>query len=365
MSNAVLTPPPAFDLLGEEVALPRIEKGLRGLFEGADEEGGIARASLMNLALYNENPDELGSDAAALAELTSETACRTLLIHADPRAVAKGARARIQAHCQIDRQGRKTVCTEQISFFLGGVAPGLLRNVVLANLDSDLPLAFWWRGELSESFEERLYSRIDRFLFDGEAWQSPRDPLLRLLEAQRTAPFVMHDLAFTRLNSIRQAVAKAFERPALARGLVSLSEVSIRHAKGRRLSGLYLAAWLAARLGVEFDAVGSSAGEVRCRPGRSGAREGLRIRLGELAPGRPGCVEVDFALGPVRVEIARCETRDFLRTLTRHEDGSADEDWLPARRLNDASLVADILNRAGRNRAHAQTLPGLLRLLAL
>lgn len=365
MTAAVPTPPPAFDLLGEEVALPRIEEALRRLFDGDDGGGGIARASLMNLAIYNENPAKLEGDAAALAELTSETACRTLLVHADPRGDASSARARIQAHCQIDRQGRKSVCTEQISFFLGSASPGLLRNVVLANLDSDLPLAFWWRGELSDAFEERLYSRIDRFLFDSETWQMPRDPLLRLLEARRAAPFVMHDLAFTRLNAIRQAVAKAFDRPAVARSLAALSEVSIRHAEGRRLGGLYLAAWVADRLGAEFDPASSSIDEVHCRSGVRGAREGLSIRLGELAAGRGDGVEIEFRLGPVRVEIGRCETRGFLRTLTTREGAAPEEDWLPARRLNDASLVADILNRAGRNRSHAQTLPGLLRLLSM
>ncbi len=362
VAAALPTPPPAFERLGEEVALPRIEKALRSLFDAGE---GIARASLINLALYNENPDQLGHDAAALAELTSETACRILLVHADPRAPSIGARARVQANCQIDRNGRRTVCTEQISFFLGGAAPGLLRNVVLANLDSDLPLAFWWRGELSEAFEERLYSRIDRLLFDGETWQSPRDSLLRLLEARRHASFAMHDLAFTRLNSVRQAVAKAFDRPALARELPSLSEVSIRHAAGRRLSGLYLAAWIMGRLGAEIDPADSNPAEVRCRPGASGPREGLRLRIAELEPGHRGCVEIDFQLGGARVEIGRCPASDFLRTLTKRTGAAPEEDWLPARRLNDASLVADILNRAGRNRTHAATLPGLLRLLVL
>ena len=79
-----------------------------------------------------------------------------------------GARAWIQAHCQINRRGEKSVCSEQISFFLTGRSPGLLRNVVFAHLDSDLPLAFWWRGEFSDAFEERLYSRIDRLLFGSD-----------------------------------------------------------------------------------------------------------------------------------------------------------------------------------------------------
>ncbi len=361
-------PHPAFARLGQEVGLTRIEKALQALFAGDDSpQGGLARASLINLALYNENPDELERDAGILAELTNETACRSLLIHADTRSSESGARAWVQAHCQVDRSGAKTVCTEQISFFLAGRSPGLLRNVVLANLDSDLPLAFWWRGEFSDAFEERLYSRVDRLLYDSECWESPRNQLLRLLDCQRAepSPFVMHDLAFTRLNGIRQAVANAFDRPFVARELGSLSEVSIRCAKGHRMSGLYLAAWIAGRLGSVIDGNGSSSRDIVCQPGRKGLRQDFRIRLAELDPGRRGTVEIDFDLGGTRVEVSRCQTRDFLRTLTKHRGGATDEDWLPASRLHDAFLVADILNRAGRNRTYAQILPSVLELLAL
>ena len=81
---------PAFALLGEEVELTRIEKALQALFAGDGEgegpgQAGIARASLINLALYNENPAGLEHDAEVLAELTYETACSSLLIHDDHR----------------------------------------------------------------------------------------------------------------------------------------------------------------------------------------------------------------------------------------------------------------------------------------
>jgi len=370
-----LPPPaslPAFALLGQEVPLPTVEKALQQLFEPASDgekgqAGGIARASLINLALYNENPGELESDAIVLAELTNETACRSLLIHAEPNAPEPGVRSWVQAHCQIGKNGKKTVCTEQISFILMGNSPGLLRNVVLAHLDSDLPLAFWWRGELSDAFEERLYSRIDRLLYDSEKWAVPRNQFLRLLECQRnsSSAFVMHDLAFTRLNGIRHAIANAFDRPAVCRELSSLSEVEIRYADGYRLSGLYLAAWVASRLGAEIDVAQSTPDTVVCLPNRKGARTGFQIRIAALSPERRGTVEIDLQLGAARVEVSRCQTRDFIRTLINRPGSATEEDWLPARRMHDASLVADILNRAGRNRTHLEVLPGVLTLLAL
>ena len=113
--TSVVSPPslPAFQLLGQPVELSHIERELQVLFmdDSGDADspnaGGIARASLINLALYNENQGELERDASVLAELTSEAACRSLLISADTRHPELSARAWIQAHCQIDRTGEK------------------------------------------------------------------------------------------------------------------------------------------------------------------------------------------------------------------------------------------------------------------
>ncbi|NLT70502.1 MAG: hypothetical protein GXX91_07380 [Verrucomicrobiaceae bacterium] len=371
-SVASLPSLPAFQLLGQPVELSHIERELQALFmddrAGADapNAGGIARASLINLALYNENQEELERDASVLAELTSLAACRSLLICADPRHPVAGARAWIQAHCQINRKGEKSVCSEQISFFLTGHSPGLLRNVVFAHLDSDLPLAFWWRGEFSDAFEERLYSRIDRLLFDSETWASPRNQFIRLVDSQAggSSSFAMHDLAFTRLNSIRHAIANVFDRPAVAGDLASLSEVRIRYAKGYRMSSLYLAAWIASKLEARFDPGASSPGRIVALAGRKGFPSGFAIHIEELDPNRKGTLEVDFHLGGTRVEISRCQTRDFFRSLT-HRGVATEEDWLPTPRMSDAALVTDILNRAGRNRVYASVLPGVRELLTL
>lgn len=371
MSTISLPELPAFQLLGQPVEISRIEKELQGLFlegsEDGEESAGAARASLINLALYDENQDNLEYDASVLAELTSESACRSLLISADPSADASGAKAWIQVHCQIDKNGKKTVCTEQISFYLAGNTPGLLRNIVFAHLDSDLPLAFWWRGEFSDAFEHMLYSRIDRLIFDSECWASPRNQFLRLIaaEEERACSFTMHDFAFTRLNSIRHAVANAFDRPAVASHLAALSKVAIRYAPGFEMSGKYLAAWITHRLGATIDRGQSRADKLALTSNQRGMPTEVLVEIQPLSEDRKGFVEVDFHLGEARVEISRCQTRDFLRTLTHLPSGTVEEDWLPAKKMTDGSLVADILNRAGRNRTHGMVLPIVQEMLTL
>lgn len=366
MSTATLPDLPAFQLLGQPVPIPKIEKELQALFLDGDEEGvGVARASLINLALYSEDQSHLEEDAAVLAELTSESACRSLLLNADTSTPEMSARAWVQVHCQIDRSGKKTVCTEQISFFLTGDSPGMLRNIVFSHLDSDLPLAFWCRGEFSNAFEAGLYSRIDRLLFDSESWESPRNQFIRLIAAQQesSSPFVMHDLAFTRLNSIRHAVANAFDRPGIGGQMATLSQLKLRYAQGYRMSAVYLAAWIASRLGVAIDMSQSGPGRFVFLANRRGAPASVHIDIDPLDPERKGTVEVDFELSEAKIEISRCQTRDFMRTLTHRTDCPTDEDWLPAKRLTDVALVSDILNRAGRNRTHSEVLPIVQELL--
>ncbi len=360
---------PAFQLLGQPVEISKVEKELQALFlpdtTDADDPNaaGIARASLINLTLYNENQDDLEKDASILAELTSESACRSLLISADTKHTELSARAWIQAHCQIGRDGHKSVCTEQISFFLTGDSPGLLRNIVFANLDSDLPLAFWWRGEFSDAFEERLYSRIDRLLFDSECWDSPRNQFIRLTEARASSAtsFVMHDLAFTRINSIRHAIANSFDGVGIAEKVVTLEKISLRCAEGYHMSGLYLAGWIASKLKGELD-VNSSTSD---RFAYTERKSDFVIEMCPLDSGRKGTIEVDFELAGTKIEISQCQSRDFMRTLI-HRDGCATiENWLPATSQSDPSLVADILTRAGRNSTHNGILPQVQELLTL
>lgn len=360
MSTPTLPVLPAFQVLGQPVEISAIERELQALFMDGEEDGtGVARASLINLALYSEDQEGLETDAEILAELTSESACRSLLINADTRAAELTAQAWVQVHCQINRDGEKTVCTEQISFFLTGDSPGMLRNIVFAHLDSDLPLAFWWRGEFSDAFEPGLYSRIDRLLFDSESWEQPRNQFIRLRSAQEESPspFVMHDLAFTRLNSIRHAIANAFDRPGLGSQVNLLDEIKIRYAPGYRMSAFYLASWIACRLGGSLDREASTSDSFVFSSSKKGAPRSVAMEIGRIEEGRKGTVEVDFSLGEAQIEISRCQTRDFMRTLTHRPDCVSEEDWLPAKSLTDVLLVSDVLNRAGRNRTFSEVLP--------
>ena len=362
---ATLVKDDPFRRLGAEVPVGEIDRRLSGFFDpGENNPAGITRASLLNLAVYNEDTDSLEDSAALIERLTRETACRAILVLAPPGG-ERGVRAWIEAHCRLDDQGEKTVCTEQVSFLLTGADASLVRNTVFAHLDSDLPLVFWWRGELSDIFEERLYGRVDRFVFDSRDWTHPAAPFHRLQSAMdEGGGFIPHDLAYTRVNPLRAAIARAFDDPRARAAIRDLAELEIEHRSGDRQSALWLAAWVAGRLGLSIDREKSTRDRV--------VADGLSIRLFPADPtcaGREAVPRVAFR-GDDRERafactIHRCAESGLWRVEQRFGDSDTAEEWLPGGDRDDGDLITEILTRAGRNRAMLGILPTLRELLTL
>ncbi len=233
--------------LGREVPVGSIDKELRKLW---DEDEARTNASLVNLAVYSERPGALEKNSAAVRELTREHACRALLIGIDREAPEASIHAWITAHCHL-AHGRKSVCCEQIAFALTGKATGRLRNTVFAHLASDLPLIFWWQGELSPIFSDRLYSLVDRFVFDSSEWADPAASFGVIVDAvnQATRELVVQDLAWTRTFQFRVSLAFLFDDPVAQAALPAVRSVEIVHHPAHRGSALQLLAWVAVQAG--------------------------------------------------------------------------------------------------------------------
>ena len=233
--------------LGREVSVGSIDKELRKLWE---EDEARTNASLMNLAVYSEEPGSLEKNSEAVRELTAEHACRALLIGIDRTAQDASIRAWITAHCHLSH-GRKSVCCEQIAFALTGKATGRLRNTVFAHLNSDLPLIFWWQGELTPIFEDRLYSLVDRFVFDSADWANPKESFGKITDAiaNATKELVVQDLAWTRSFQFRVSIAALYDDPLVLAALRDIEEVEIVHHPAHRGTALQILAWLAVQAG--------------------------------------------------------------------------------------------------------------------
>ncbi len=228
-------------VLGREVPIADIDQELRLLWE-ADKAS--TKASLINLAVYSEEKGAVLKNSDLVLNITREHACRAILIGIDRDEPTASIRAWITTHCHL-LHGRKSVCCEQIAFQLTGQSTGRLRNTVFAHLNSDLPLVFWWQGELSSIFSERLYSLIDRFIFDSSDWSDPLKSFQCLEKVMGEVSTIQSmDLEWTRSYHIREAIAGLFDDPMAIKSTDQINHIKIVVHPDHRMAGLQLLAWI-------------------------------------------------------------------------------------------------------------------------
>jgi len=234
--------------LGEEVALPEIPRRLKELWENSEAR---TRASLMNLAICSERTDALAENTEIIRELTSEHACRALLVTVEPADGAPSVRSWITAHCHLGDGGNKSICSEQLSFLIRGCGHNVLANTIFAHVDSDLPLTLWWQGAFSGNWEPHLFGEVDRLVLDSSAWAEPAGQfvVLRRSWEQAAGEFSVNDLAWTRVLHLRMALAACFDDPAALALLPQAEVMEITCAPGHGLAGRMFAAWAAHRAG--------------------------------------------------------------------------------------------------------------------
>ncbi|MGC6427252.1 MAG: glucose-6-phosphate dehydrogenase assembly protein OpcA [Akkermansiaceae bacterium] len=340
----------AMEGLGQPVEVGQIDGELKKLWEADDAN---TNASLMNLLIYSEDPHQLVPNSEIAQSLTEEHACRAMLIGMDRKNTEPSVEAWITAHCHL-AHGKKSICSEQVSFLLSGRAVGRLRNTVFAHLNSDLPLVFWWQGELSDLFEEKLYQPLDRLIFDSAAWSNPIEGFSKIEQARQDVGchMVTQDLAWTRSFYFRLAFAGIFDDPAAQSAFPSIKKVTLKARQDQRTTALLTIAWMA-----------EMAKWVRFSGLHFQSQEGLDI-------------EVDLQLaddGPALTELI-VEGDDFLVKITREweakhlcqhiEVGSHRlHRMVPADPESPRELVAEQLSRGGKNSLFLRVLPGFLELL--
>lgn len=350
--------------LGREVPVGSIDKELRKLWA---EDEARTNASLMNLAVYSEAPGALERNSEAVRELTAEHACRAILIGIDRHAPEASIRAWITAHCHLSH-GQKSICCEQIAFALTGKATGRLRNTVFAHLASDLPLIFWWQGELSPIFEDRLYSLVDRFVFDSSSWADPKASFATISDAvtNATRPLVVQDLAWTRSFQFRVSVASLFDDPLVLKALPEIDTVEIVHHPEDRVTALQLLAWLAVQSGWR-DGMELDLAVVR----HSGGKQGFSFEgsAGKAITATLVADEKSAALGLVRLSgggVAVSVLRDaggphLMRRI--EAPGHFVEAPGPVDPDDCAGLIGEQLARGGKNSLFRKVLPRFRELL--
>ena len=348
-------------MLGKEVAIGSVDKELRLLWE---QDKASTNASLINLAVYSEEDGAILRNSELVQEITREHACRAILIGIDRDNPEASIRAWITAHCHLSH-GRKSVCCEQIAFQLTGRATGRLRNTVFAHLNSDLPLVFWWQGELSPIFSERLYSLIDRFVFDSSGWSNPVESFKCVEQALQDADGLLPmDMEWTRSYPIRLAVAALYDDPLAKKSLEQTHSIRITVHPNHRMAGLQLLAWVIQRTGWN-ESIGLGLDIESDDHFYFETHGGVDVTA---------VIEMDSAVAPIAgleiisanstVKVTREVDSPYLQQ-SLEVGGHRIDRSTPAGSDDPAELFMDQLSRGGKNSLYRMVMPTFLRFLGV
>jgi len=244
-----------------------IEKNLSELWRGQkDGEDAITRAALWNVVAHTSTSDLHASASETLGRASAVVPQRTIVVRANP-AEESELSAWISANCHLIGDG-KQVCSEEINIIAGGDRIHRVPPVVNALLIPDMPVAFWWLGDLPnehEAYVELLLESADRLIVDSVQFDSPADLALvaRIAEQTSTSPA---DLNWGRLEEWRVATASIFDPPAMRSRLNSIRRVRVIAGSsnheffGESVESLLYASWLSAQVGHTVDSSGSVEG---------------------------------------------------------------------------------------------------------
>ena len=352
---------PQYQVLGKEVAIGSVDKELRLLWE---QDKASTNASLINLAVYSEEDGAIFRNSELVQEITREHACRAILIGIDRDDPEASIRAWITAHCHLSH-GTKSVCCEQIAFQLTGRATGRLRNTVFAHLNSDLPLVFWWQGELSPIFSERLYSRIDRFVFDSSQWSNPIDSFKCVENAMKDADeSVPMDMEWTRSYLVRVALASLYDDPLAQKSLEYTNSVKITVRPQHRMAGLLLLAWMIQRVGWKRSMdLGLDQGDSDCYHFETEEGSDVKAEI-VLDPDAAPIAGIEISSTNCEVKVMREAGSPYLQQFLQ-AGSHCIERATPAGGDNPETLFMDQLSRGGKNTLYREVIPRFLSFLGV
>ncbi|HEY5741715.1 MAG TPA: glucose-6-phosphate dehydrogenase assembly protein OpcA [Terrimicrobiaceae bacterium] len=329
---------------GFPVAVGQIDKKLSRLWEETGETK--TRASLINLAIHTESADAVARNTDLIAKIASQYACRALLIFADPDAPQSEVKAWINAHCHLVGKGERQICSEQITFRLDGQMAAALPNIVFSHLDSDLPLYFWWQGNFREPLDEKLWSWVDRLIYDSSEWAIPAEQfrLVQKIGTLTEGRTVLCDLNWTRLVGPRSALAQLFDHSCALARIGKIERVSISCAQ--RTTGLLLLGWLAAQLGWKLQPDNESF------LSRAGNQIPFEI---QITPGPP-IGRCAFDCHDAILEIWREMNSDYFQARIGCEGVSDAIMLVPAGRSESVDILLIELSRGGNRPLYAKRL---------
>jgi hypothetical protein len=241
-----------------------------------------------------------------------------------------------------------------------------LRNTVFSHLNSDLPLVFWWQGELSSIFSERLYSLIDQFIFDSSEWVDASESIHFLGQVMdEVSTLKAIDLEWTRSYQIRYAIAGLFDDPLAMRATERMNQIRIVVHPKHKMAGFQLLAWIVQCTGwersMDLGLNTGSANDVFYFETHDGVDLTAVI---ETDPESPPIGFVEISCQECVVQVVRDAGCARIHQKL-NADGHVIDRCLPAGKDSSAELVMSQLSLGGKNSLYRSMMPVFLDLLGV
>jgi hypothetical protein len=241
----------------------RIEKDLADLWKvlpGDEEKNlGFQRVYTTNLVAYAENPADAFRVERTLHHLAEAHPGRYLMVRpgdSEAEEPLPTVTPMVSGHCLLSHDFGKKVCCELVQLLARPDAQEHLYGLAFSCLLPDLPVEFWWPGDLAprHSFFARMAGEATRVWVDSSRFNGFLNPLVSLAANWKGnyARTLLGDLNWVRINRWRALIAELFDgewSPYLSR----ISEVKIKYgAPGQPARPFYMACWLAAQMGWRY-----------------------------------------------------------------------------------------------------------------
>jgi glucose-6-phosphate dehydrogenase assembly protein OpcA len=243
-----------------------IEASLSAMWSSAGASAGAdsvaTRASALTLLVYVDCEQAAREVSNLIAEVSQQNPCRAVMMVVDPKGSPPGLMASVSAHCHMVPEGGKQICSEQITLNAKGETGPELISVVLPLTVSGLPIYLWWRAgyfDMPAYFDQVLRVTQHVIVDSGRFGTAGAD--LRALAVwleKQGGRIRLSDLNWARATPWREVMAQCFDSPDRRPYLHRIREVHIEYEMesarltAQRAQGLLLTAWLATRLGWEF-----------------------------------------------------------------------------------------------------------------
>jgi glucose-6-phosphate dehydrogenase assembly protein OpcA len=347
-----------------------IERELTSLWQQAseDDDGGIMRASTLNLLVFVTSQTEASLLDETLTDVTATHPSRAILIVADGSSQNSSLGAQVTSRCTLPTATSKQVCCEQVTINATGSQVAEVPSAVAPLLVSDLPVYLWWYAvpRITDKVTfRRLADLSDRVIIDSADFNDPHEDVASMATVLRDTPrwTAVSDLNWARLTAWRALLSGFYDineyRPLLKTANHIAIEYSPSAADTDALSprSLLLGGWLASRLGWRLGAATREAKSFVFKfekDGRQLVLEFLRTER-EIEPARIAEVTIRTAADALATfSVRRSSDAQRLETVVTRGEERVAQRVLSYESLSESELIGRELEILGHDRVYEQ-----------